>query len=62
MKKSLPPVPAGTEPELRAFLEALRSSIRRLEEGPQERKGVAAGAPRAAGAVRQGGGDSPCTA
>lgn len=63
MNTTLPPVPAGTEPELRAFLEALRSSIRRLEEGPQARKGVAApGAPRAAGAVRQGGGDSPCTA
>lgn len=32
MRKPLPPVPAGTEPELRAFLEALRASIKTLEE------------------------------
>lgn len=58
MKKTLPPVPAGTEPELRAFLEALRSSIQRLEEAaPDARKGGAApGARRVAGALSQGGG------
>lgn len=64
MKKPLPPVPAGTEPELRAFLEALRASIQRLEEAaPDARKGGAEpGARRAARALRQGGGGGPCAA
>ena len=40
MKKTLPPVPAGTEPELRAFLEALRTSIKMLEEKAVTANGV----------------------
>lgn len=58
MKQPLPPVPAGTEPELRAFLEAVRASIQRLEEAAADaRKGGAApGARRVARALSQGGG------
>lgn len=48
MKKTLPPVPAGTEPELRAFLEALRASIKALEERGAAGEGKA-GAASAAG-------------
>ena len=57
MKKPLPPVPAGTEPELRAFLEAVRASIQRLEEAAADaRKGGAARA------LSQAGGGGPCAA
>lgn len=46
MKKPLPPVPARTEPELRAFLEALRASIKTLEE-----RGVTVEGLKKAGAI-----------